>query len=400
MVLSFAEFDYSPIRDIYAPIYEIEDHQAVIRSAGTSGYYACTLVYKKSIEKSDQENLLEINIPYMEFGKKTSVRAAVKFSGENGKTIQTDYLCKDSKNIYGEIRIPDGSVYLTVILMFQCTGEGYAKFRSVSLAQSKPKVLRKVCVASAFIECHEDEHDNLRQVLELINKAGNEEQKPDIICFTEAVYDLKCHRNTYLSDDSVEVQLVCESAKRNNMFVLFTAHEKDDQNYYYNTAFLISNNGEVVGKYRKTQLTLGEYMKGMVPGEDLPVFETPFGKIGVLICWDQWFPEASRVLVSKGAEIIFWLTKGFHMERVVTRARDNGVYYVCANPRPQNCCIIHPTTGKILANGEGMRFGYAMTQIELDERCNSEYKSFGLQGGNDRQIFINERRADLYEQEC
>lgn len=74
---------------------------------------------------------------------------------------------------------------------------------------------------------------------------------------------------------------------------------------FYNTCFVISSNGDLIGKYRKhhlppieaAHLTSGEY--------DCPVFETEFGKIGILICYERHFPLKWLTLAQKGAEIIF-----------------------------------------------------------------------------------------------
>ena len=81
---------------------------------------------------------------------------------------------------------------------------------------------------------------------------------------------------------------------------------------------------------------------------------------------------------------------------MLTRARDNGVYYVCAHPLPERCAVAGPAGWKILARGEGEE-GYTTIKIDLGERPVSEYKSFGIRGGNDREIYLNEVRSELYQ---
>lgn len=82
----------------------------------------------------------------------------------------------------------------------------------------------------------------------------------------------------------------------------------------YNTALVIDADGALLGKYRKTHIPddlknyYGEAFYFKKGDLGYPVFKTRFGTIGVLVCWDQWFPEAARSLAKKGAEIIFYPT--------------------------------------------------------------------------------------------
>lgn len=82
-------------------------------------------------------------------------------------------------------------------------------------------------------------------------------------------------------------------------------------NAYYNTIVMIDANGEVLGIYRKSHIPLGLpgcYEKVYSnPGDTgFQVFDTAYGRIGAAICWDQWFPEAARIMALKGAEILFY----------------------------------------------------------------------------------------------
>src|SRR6185503_8460410 len=79
-----------------------------------------------------------------------------------------------------------------------------------------------------------------------------------------------------------------------------------DRHQLFNVAVLIGPDGKVVGKYRKVCLPDGEYDKGMSPGSDYPVFDTRLGKVGMMICYDGFFPEVARELSNRGAEIIAW----------------------------------------------------------------------------------------------
>ena len=101
-----------------------------------------------------------------------------------------------------------------------------------------------------------------------------------------------------------------------------------DRHQLFNVAVLIGPDGKIAGKYRKVCLPDGEYDKGMSPGSDYPVFDTRLGKIGMMICYDGFFPEVARELSNRGAEIIAWPVWGCNPEQARARACENQVYLV------------------------------------------------------------------------
>ncbi len=101
-----------------------------------------------------------------------------------------------------------------------------------------------------------------------------------------------------------------------------------DRHQLFNVALLIGPDGKVAGKYRKVCLPDGEYDKGMSAGSDYPVFDTRLGKIGMMICYDGFFPEVARELSNRGAEIIAWQVWGCNPEQAHARACENQVYLV------------------------------------------------------------------------
>lgn len=329
-------------------------------------------------------------------GKKTKAMAIVLFYDEEGKKLQSDYFSANGNNYTVDTEIPTGTKKAEIELIFYCFGDGSAEFSEPEIEIVKENPRRIARIATACIERKGNPKDNMKSVLNILASAGNAEDKPDIICFTEGVHDLGTGKWFFLNEESEEIKAVCQKAKDYSMYVLFTCHEEDEKKFWYNSAFVISPEGKIIGKYRKTHLTLSELKGGLVPGDEFPVFDTPFGKFSILICWDQWFYEASRMIAKKGAEMVFWLTRGYHEERLITRARDNGMYYITSNPTPSKCCIAHPTTGEIIARGK-KEGSYVVAEIDLNNRPVSEYKSFGKNGGCDREIFTNEIRPDLYE---
>lgn len=118
----------------------------------------------------------------------------------------------------------------------------------------------------------------------------------------------------------------------------------------YVTTFLFGPDGSEIGRYRKTHLT-AEERKWAVAGSEYPVFDTPFGCIGVMSGYDAVFPEVSRCLGIAAADIILWpasLREPFERELIaIPRAEDNRVAVVLANrvdsPYPGGSVVIPPT---------------------------------------------------------
>lgn len=153
----------------------------------------------------------------------------------------------------------------------------------------------------------------------------------------------------------------------------------------YNQTNFFDRDGKIAGIYRKAQLTVYEYMKcGVIPGDELPVFELDFGRVACITCMDIYFPEIVRIYSLKGAEIVFWPTMAsgpseYNLEtQLCARAMDYSVYMVQSNysmappyapyagrARPGHGCIIDHD-GRIIAD-TGHRPGIAFADIDLDE---------------------------------
>ena len=106
-------------------------------------------------------------------------------------------------------------------------------------------------------------------------------------------------------------------AKRYKVVLIVSIFEKRGSGVYHNSAAIINTDGSLLGVYRKMHIPDDPlyYEKFYFTPGDLGFksWKTPFGKIGVLICWDQWYPEAARLTAMQGAEIIFYPTAiGWH----------------------------------------------------------------------------------------
>ena len=173
----------------------------------------------------------------------------------------------------------------------------YARCSAIELPERKVRLIVAKCTPrQAKLATCEDNQQRMESVFDAIAAA---KEKPDLVVFPETlltrwVPDLGVDKGAQ-TIPGPHNEWAGKFAKRLHTNVIVSLREKADGRYY-NSAAVIDRAGKVVGVYRKTQLTVGEYETGYDWGGDLPVFDLDFGKVGVLICWDMWFPEAIRVL--------------------------------------------------------------------------------------------------------
>jgi len=114
----------------------------------------------------------------------------------------------------------------------------------------------------------------------------------------------------YAENFEEDVKFWAEVSKKENRVIIASLFEKVMDGIYYNTAVVLDK-GMVAGKYRKTHIPddPGFYEKFyFTPGDEIEPIDTSIGRLGVLVCWDQWYPEAARIMALKGAEIIIYPT--------------------------------------------------------------------------------------------
>jgi len=117
---------------------------------------------------------------------------------------------------------------------------------------------------------------------------------------------------SYANSFEEDVNYWSSVAKENNIVLVTSLFEKRAAGLYHNTAVVFEKDGSIAGKYRKMHIPddPGFYEKFYFTPGDLgfePI-QTSVGKLGVLICWDQWYPEAARIMTLKGAEILIYPT--------------------------------------------------------------------------------------------
>lgn len=202
--------------------------------------------------------------------------------------------------------------------------------------------------------------------------------------------------------DGPTLKAMRQAAREFKIWVVPSIFEKELAGVCYDTAVLINPQGELVGKYRKTHIALlsspesGQEKFFFRPGNSLPVFDTPLGKLGILICYDRGFPEAWRALVLKGAELILipitTTDEDGFLEMAKTRCFENGVYGVFVNRCGKEdwksffggSAIVGPR-GEVLANTSGEEAVIA-AEIDLDR----------IEVTRLRLPYLKDRRPELY----
>ena len=119
-------------------------------------------------------------------------------------------------------------------------------------------------------------------------------------------------------------QFMATKAQQWGMYVCGT-FARQEGDLVFNSAPLFDRQGKLVGIYDKNMLYDPELDLGVTPGVGLPVFQTDFGQVGIIICYDSWFPETARLLGYKGAELLLLPNAGYYRELMYARASDNSL---------------------------------------------------------------------------
>ena len=242
-------------------------------------------------------------------------------------------------------------------------------------------------LAGIQISCSEDKEKNLEKAIKFAQIAS--EKGAHIICFQELFTTHwfpkemdKSHFSLAEKIDGPSMMRMQKLAKENGVVLVCPIFEKEGENAFYNSAVVIDAGGEILGSYRKIhipQIPLWEEKYYFSHGNlGFPVFETKFAVIGVQICWDNFFPEGSRILALRGAQIIFSPTAAAFASQkrwetvISSNAISNGVYFFRVNRvgseekqdfYGRSFCI--SPEGELLDEPTGMKEGIALIDIDL-----------------------------------
>ena len=172
-------------------------------------------------------------------------------------------------------------------------------------------------VALIQMTCSSDPAKNLRKAIEQISKAARRGAK--LVCLPELFRSLYfCQKQDYACFDLAEpipgptTKVLAAAAKKHKITLVSSLFEKRTGGLYHNTAVVFGPDGKTLGIYRKMHIPDDPGFNEkfyFTPGDTgFEPIDTPVGKLGVLVCWDQWYPEAARLMALRGAQILIYPT--------------------------------------------------------------------------------------------
>jgi len=294
--------------------------------------------------------------------------------------------------------------------------------KQISAAKPNPapkkKTDRAVTIGLIQTSVSENPAENMAKTAEKIGQAAN--MGAQIVCLQEL------YRTRYFPQqeklDVAELgesipgestRLFSELATKHKIVIIAPIFEKAQNGKFYNSAAVIDSDGEVMGTYRKAHIPHDPYFYEKDYFEegnsDYKVFETAFAKIGVLICYDQWFPEPARINALKGAEIIFYPTaigyvKGYTSAdgdwhdawKTVQRSHAiaNGIHVAAVNRVGEEGelefwggSFVCDSFGKVLAEASTTKEEVLIAKVDLNQNKKIQ----------DGWGFLRNRRPDTYD---
>jgi N-carbamoylputrescine amidase len=248
--------------------------------------------------------------------------------------------------------------------------------------------------------------ENVDSACRFIDKAS--EENTDIIILPEffnTVY-FPQYRNYKYVDwaervDGYTITKIVEKARQHKVYIIASIYEEDAPGIYYSTAMLISPNGSIVGKYRKTHPAAIRSLEKIYFrfGSKYPIFSVKGWRLGIILCYDIFFPEAARALCLGGAELIvipFATPKNdphIWFPMLMTRAYENGTYVAACNKVGKE--------GDLIFTGESAIVSPSGTIMKQGDKEREEVISVSLDRSNiyearKRAPMLRDRRPDLY----
>jgi predicted amidohydrolase len=264
-------------------------------------------------------------------------------------------------------RVPDAAREAQLELRLRWAPSGGVVWRDVSLTETAAPGPRNVKVASVNHRPRgtKSPQQNLEQFARFIDEAGA--QQADVVCLPEGVTVCGTKLTYAQAAEPVpgpSTQFLGECAARNKAYVVAGVYERDGRGVF-NTSVLIGRDGKLIGKYRKVCLPREEIDGGITPGTEYPVFDTDFGRVGMMICWDVHFPEVAREISARGAEMIFMPIWGGNETLAKARAIENQIYLVASGYDFRTA--IYDRAGDAVAKSDD-KSGVIYAQFDLNQR--------------------------------
>ena len=244
-----------------------------------------------------------------------------------------------------------------------------------------------------------DVQGNLDRALEVLDGLPSDTDLAVLPEMFTTGFDYDCIQREAEPLEGAVVEALSRAARKKDIWLVGGSLPERDGDCIYNTAVLLDSDGEIEGFYRKAHLfpLMGEDTH-LCPGEALPVFSTPFGTLGIQICYDLRFPEITRALALEGATLIvqpaqFPYPRLDHW-KILTRARalENQVYFAAVNRSGEDesghyfghSVLVDPWGNPVVEGGEEEATLIGEADFDLVDRVRTKIPCF------------NSRRTDLY----
>ena len=340
---------------------------------------------------------------------RSSVYARVLWKGEGGKALSHDKqeyyaataACPDASGewstITGVRTAPLEARAAELQLVAAGAPGALIQWGGIEWSQPTEEATREITVASVYLQPQSPStpDKNIDQYCHMIDAAGR--AGVDLCVLPEAI--------TVVSVPGAKPADVAEPipgpiseklgqhASQSKTYVVACYPERDGPDVY-NTSILLDRNGRLVGKYRKTHLPNEEVDGGYTPGDSYPVFDTDFGTVGMMICWDVAFPEPARALAVAGAEILLMPIWGGHETLMSARAIENAVYVVSSSYNAPTGIIDPLGNWQAVVRPDDDRIGAAKGHLVLATIDLADRKRWDWVGDFSQRWQI-ERRVDL-----